>query len=198
MRAFAPLASLIAAALLSSIRAAAAEEQVNLLANGDFETASSSGFTDWSCTVGNQQDWEDASVSPCPDAKSGKYAAALPSPSDGELLLFRQRAPAEKLDHEVTLHFELWGKSFAPDQLQVVVAFKQHGVERKVRDTHPGSGDWLLMERKFDLPQSAALDSVELQVIVRPGGEDPALVDAVRFWREEIAPKYALPKNTTP
>ena len=151
MRVFATLASVMVAALLP-LCAAAAEKQINLLANGDFEDVTSSRFTGWSCSVGNGSDWDEAALKPSPDAKSGKHAAALPSPPAGDLLLFRQRAPADKLDHEVTLHFELWGKSFAPDQLQVVVSFRQNGAERKVRVTHPGDGNWKFLERKFRWP----------------------------------------------
>lgn len=168
----------------------------NLLANADFEEYASAGPTSWSCTQGSGRDWSEVEVRHSDDAKRGKHSAALPSPAEGELLLFRQRVPAEKLAHEQTYHLKISGKAHAPEHLQVVVSFKADTIEKKVRVTHPGDGAWKLLESKFDLPLNADLGSVEIQVLVRPGSEQPALVDDAQFWHEEIAPKYALPKDT--
>lgn len=176
----------------------AEKAEKDLLLNEDFEKTTSTGFADWSCSQGNGSDWKEVALKPDTDAKSGKYAAALPSPPDGQLLLFRQRVPAEKLAHETTLRLTFWGKAYTTDQLHVVVAFKANGEEKKVRATHPGGGEWKEFKVLFDLPISADLGTVELQVLVRPGSDQPALIDNVRFWHEEIAPKYALPKDIQP
>lgn len=178
--------------------ASAASAKNDLLLNVDFESVTSAGFEGWNCSQGNGGSWDDVPLKPSKDAKSGKFAAALPSPPDGQLLLFRQRLPAEKLAHETTLRLTFWAKAFTPDQLHVVVAFKCFGLEKKVRATHPGNGEWKDFKVYFDLPASADLGTVELQVLVRPGSDQPALIDDIHFWHEEIAPKYALPKNIKP
>lgn len=111
------------------------------------------------------------------------------------MAILHQPILRDALIRQSTMRFELWGKAFAPLQLQAAVSFKTPTGQRKVRLMHKGSGDWELMETQFDIPKTADLNSFNVEIIVRPGGLEPAMVDAVKFWHEEIQPQYELPEN---
>ncbi len=167
----------------------------NLVSNGSFEESVNGEFPPWSATAGGVSKWLPFEPGRSADSKDGAMAITIPSPPEGDMAIVHQSIPADALALESTMHFEAWGKSSMPLQLQVSVAFKTSAGPRKVRLMHRGTGDWALLESKFDIPKTADLNSFNVEIIVRPGSDTPAELDGVKLWHEEIKPQYDLPEN---
>lgn len=167
----------------------------NLVENSSFEQSSEGGFKPWQATAGGKSKWEPITLTASSDSKDGSVAIIIPSPPEGDLAIVHQPIAGDMLAHESTMRFQLWGKGYASLQLQAIISFNTPGGQRKVRLMHQGSGDWELMETQFDIPKTADLNSFNVEIIVRPGGSEPAMVDDVKFWHEEIQPQYELPEN---
>lgn len=168
---------------------------MNLLRNGGFEVVQEGQAFGWTTSTGGKSKWHAFPLEAVPDAKEGMQAVRIPAPAPGDLALLFQEVPANSLAHEQTLRLEVWGKAAERQQLQAVVSFKTPEGRQTVRVTHPGDGEWKCLSLLFDLPKSADLNSVNVELLVRSKSGAPVEVDGARLWHEEIAPQYDLPES---
>lgn len=178
-----------------SLAASGADTPPNLLSNGGFEVVQDGQAFAWTTSTGGKSKWRSFTLEGVVEAQEGMQAVRIPAPAPGDLALLSQEIPAESLAPEQTLRLEVWGKAEERQQLQAAVSFKTPEGRKKVRVTHPGGGVWKRLSLLFDLPRSADLDSVNVELLVRAKGGAPVEVDGVRLWHEEIAPQYDLPES---
>jgi hypothetical protein len=182
-------------ALIPFARAHAADTPPSLLRNGGFEVVQDGQAFGWTTSTGGKAKWRSFTLEGVAEAQEGMQAVRIPAPAPGDLALLFQEIPAESLAPEQTLRLEVWGKAAERQQLQAVVSFKTAEGRRTVRVTHPGDGEWKRLSLLFDLPKSADLSTVTVELLVRAKGGSPVEVDGARLWHEEISPQYDLPES---
>lgn len=151
-----------------------------IVANGSFEHWANGAPAGWNPAQGHGNSWKAATMKKASPGHAGETALGLPPPSgkNGQMILAQTIDPKKiKLGQPLTLSAAFMAKH--PEEVYVVLSFRQQGTEVKKRVISKGAGSWENVSTGFTVPADADPASFRLQVIRKALSKEPVLVDSI-------------------